>query len=200
MGRILITGNRGFLGTHLVKKLTKDNTIITFGGDVRQSRIYSGLDTVIHFASPSQDIEFADKPKTATTIIDGTLNLLRIAKQNKAKFVFASTVGVYYAKPGLSKLYESSKLAMDNYIQSVYNNYVILRIPRVYGRDRPKGLMKKLREGLVPKEDMQNKLNFITLEQFIEQTLPILSKTNIVYEYTELYEETIEQIRNRFIA
>ena len=152
----------------------------------------------MHFASPSQDIEFADKQRTATTIINGTLKLLSIAEQNSAKFIFASTVGVYHAKPDLNSLYESSKLAMDNYIRSVYNNYVVLRIPRVYSATRPKGLMKKLRERLVPESDMDCQLDFLTLDEFVDQTLPVLDMANVVHEYVNLHCETIGQIKDRF--
>ena len=195
--RILVTGYRGFLCSRLIEELI-GNEFIRFGGDVREHRIYTGIDVVMHFASPSQDIEFADKPKTATTIIDGTLNMLSIAKQNHAKFIFASTLGVYHAKPHLNSLYESSKLAMDNYIQGVYNNYVILRIPRVYSANRPKGLMRKLREHSVPEKDMKCQLDFITLDEFAKQTLPALDRVNVVHEYTDLHSETIGQIKTRF--
>ena len=195
--RILVTGHRGFLCSRLMQELG-NNEFICFGGDVRETRIYTGIDVVMHFASPSQDIEFADKQRTATTIINGTLKLLSIAEQNSAKFIFASTVGVYHAKPNLNTLYESSKLAMDNYIQSVYNNYVILRIPRVYSATRPKGLMRKLRNGSVPDKDMNCKLDFLTLNEFIDQTLPVLDTVNTIHEYTNLHFKTIREIKERF--
>jgi hypothetical protein len=38
---------------------------------------------------------------------------------------------------------------MEKYIQDNYDDWVILRIPRVYGKTRKKGLMKKLRLNMV---------------------------------------------------
>ena len=198
--QILVTGHRGFLCSHLIKRLKPNNSITEFGGDVRQSRIYAGIDTILHFASPSERRAFKDREKTATTIVDGTLNLLEIAKQNRAKFIFASTVGVSYAVPNVNKIYESSKLGMDIYIQSVYNDYVILRIPRVYGSERSKGLMRVLRENLVPEEDMEQEHDYLTVDEFVDQTLPALDQTNDVHEYHTLHTETIRQIKDRFIA
>lgn len=196
--RILVTGHNGFLCSHLMGAL-KDNWFTEYGGNVCDKRMYAGVDVVMHFASPSQDIEFVDKIGTASTIIDGTLNLLDIAMENRAKFIFASTMGIYHARPGLGAVYESCKLAMDSYIQSVYNDYVILRIPRVYGKDRTKGLMRKLREGTVPKKDMSKEIDFITVDEFVEQTLPVLGREGYVHEYDVLHRETISQIKQRFI-
>jgi nucleoside-diphosphate-sugar epimerase len=198
--RILVTGHKGFLCSHLIERLSPSNNIIRFGGDVRQSRIYTSIDAIIHFASPSERKDFKDREKTATTIVDGTLNLLQIAKHNRAKFIFASTVGVSFAAPNVNKIYESSKLGMDTYIQSVYNDYVILRIPRVYGSERSKGLIRVLRENLVPEEDMEQELDYLTVDQFVDQTLPALDQTNVVHEYHALRTETIRQIKDRFIA
>ena len=158
--------------------------------------MFSDIDTILHFASPSDDFEFKDKQKTASTIIEGTFNLLKVAKYNNAKLIFASTMGVY--KPAMGDVYCTCKLAMENYIKSLYNNYVILRVPRVYSKCRRKGLMRKIRDNLIPDGEMDNTVKFITLKDFIEETMPVLDQVNITYEYKNVQESTIIEIKKMY--
>ena len=87
---------------------------------------------------------------------------------------------------------------MEKYIKENYNNWVILRIPRVYDKSRKKGLMKKLRLNLVPEEDMNNKIEFLTLDKFINQTLKVDNQRNIVYNYKDLYCKKIKSIKKLY--
>lgn len=207
--RILITGSKGFLGSHLYKNLAEHNTVIEFEGDVRQPSsnlmnynmvpdhfLRSKFDIVIHFAGQSDSDEYLDKQKTATTIINGTINILDIAKSHDAKFVFASTAGIYLANPGM--VHETCKLAMEQYIRSTYDNYIILRIPRVYDRTRTKGLMRKIREDKITKKDMHRRVEYITINQFLEQTLPLLTRDNIIYDYIIKEKNKIKEIKELF--
>ena len=87
---------------------------------------------------------------------------------------------------------------MEKYIQENYDNWVILRIPRVYDKSRKKGLMKKLRLNLVSEKDMNNKIEFLTLDKFINQTLTVDKQRNIVYNYKDLYCKTIKSIKKLY--
>ena len=193
---ILVTGESGYLATALIKQL-KNNNIISFNGDVREYKAFSNIDMVLHFASPSDGFEFKDKQRTASTIIKGTVNLLEVAKYNDAKFVFASTMGVY--RPAIDDIYCTCKLAMENYIKSVYNNYIVLRIPRVYSKCRQKGLMRQIKENLIPERDMKKRIEFITLSDFIAQTLSVLDMTNIIHEYSITQRKTIQEIKSTIL-
>ena len=131
---ILFTGGSGYLASGLIQKIKTNNTISYYNGDVRTlHEIYTTPDIICHFASPSDNLEFEDAYKTSTTIIEGTVNMVSIAKKYKAKLVFASTMGVYTSHH--DNIYTTCKSAMEHYIRSVYNNYIILRIPRVYATD-----------------------------------------------------------------
>ena len=190
----LFTGSeKGFLGSN-IKKRVKGSSINS--GDVLEENIFLSkkFDKVYHFAGPSDDFDFKNTKKTIETITIGTMNMLEIAKNNKSKFIFASTKGV----ENPNNIYCYSKLLMEKYIQENYDNWVILRIPRVYDKTRKKGLMKKLRLNLVSNKDMDNKIEFLTLDKFIEQTLKVDNQRNIVYNYKDLYCNTIKNIKKLY--
>lgn len=188
--RILVTGFNGYLASNLILDLNV-HEILRYEYDVRDLHMYSDIDMILHFASPSDSIEFKDAYKTLTTIIDGTLNMIKIARANKCKIVYASTAGVIQP----DNIYCHCKLLMEKYIKSDYNNYIILRIPRVYSKCRKKGLMRQIRSNTIPEEDMNSIVEYITLQDFINQTKPVLSETNITHEYTITSSNSIQDIK-----
>ena len=190
---ILVTGSQGYLAPALCNVLSKNNTIQPYEIDVRHSPKNVKCDCIIHFACPSDREDFKDANKTASTIIEGTLNMIQLSRLNRCKIIFASTMGVYNPDP--DDIYCTCKLAMENYIKSCYNNYVILRIPRVYSDCRKKGLMKQLRDNNVPDEDMHHQIEYMTLQDFVDQTLPVLEKVNVTHEYNVTNVSTIGEIK-----
>ena len=193
MVNIFTGAERGFLGSNFIKNVKGTNLHY---GDVLKKNIFleNNYNNIYHFAGPSDDFDFKDSKKTIKTITLGTMNMLEVAKKNKAKFIFASTKGVEYP----NNVYCYSKLLMEKYIQENYDNWIILRIPRVYDKCRKKGLMKKLRLNLIPEADMKQKIEFLTLDKFIEQTLKVDNQRNIVYNYRDLYCETIKNIKKLY--
>lgn len=191
--KILLTGGNGFLGKHLCKYLSTNNDIIVYDKDIRLpiTEILD-IDTIIHLASPTDFEDLKDANKVVTTIIDGTLNMLNLARKTKSKFIFASTMGVY--DKNLYYNYGNCKLSMENYIINTYKEYIILRIPRVYDKSKIKGLMKQLRRGTVKESDLNNIVNFIYIDEFIDQTLKYINNKNGVYEYINIQQDTIRNI------
>lgn len=190
----LFTGaEKGFLGSNIKKNVKGVNLHY---GNILKKNIFlrKKCNNIYHFAGPSDDFDFKNSKKTVETITIGTINMLELAKKNKAKFIFASTKGV----ENPNNIYCYSKLLMEKYIQDNYDNWVILRIPRVYDRTRNKGLMKKLRLDLVPQKDMTNQIEFLTLFDFIEQTLEVVNERNIVYNYKDLHCDTIANIKKLY--
>ena len=193
--KILLTGCNGFLGKHLYKALSINNNVIGYSKDVRLPITENfDIDVVIHLASPTDFEDLKDGNKVVTTIIDGTLNMLDLANKTNSKFIFASTMGIY--DKDTTYAYGNCKLSMENYITCTNDNYVILRIPRVYHKSKVKGLMKRLRRGMISPIDYNNTVNFIYIDEFLKQTINCINDDNIIYEYVNIHTDTIKNISN----
>lgn len=193
--KILLTGCDGFLGKHLYKALSINNDVIGYNKDVRLPITENfDINVVIHLASPTDFEDLKDGNKVVTTIIDGTLNMLDLANKTKSKFIFASTMGIY--DKDTTYAYGNCKLSMENYITFTNDNYVILRIPRVYHKSKIKGLMKRLRRGMISPDDYNNTIDFIDIDEFLKQTTSCIDDDNIIYEYVNIHTDTIKNISN----
>ncbi len=121
MKKILITGAAGFLGSHLCDRFIKEgfhvigmDNLIT--GDLKNIahlfpleqfefhhhdvcnfvHVSGKLDYILHFASPASPIDYLKIPiQTLKVGSLGTLNLLGLAKEKKARILVASTSEVY---------------------------------------------------------------------------------------------------------
>jgi dTDP-glucose 4,6-dehydratase len=119
--RLLITGGAGFLGSHLVDRLIRDehevivfDNLVTgraeniehhFGNEhftfVKQDvteylHVIGGLDAVVHLASPASPIDYLQLPiQTLKVGSLGTHKALGLAKAKGARFLLASTSEVY---------------------------------------------------------------------------------------------------------
>ncbi|MBN2144497.1 MAG: SDR family oxidoreductase [Candidatus Aureabacteria bacterium] len=121
MGRCVVTGGAGFLGSHLTEKLLREkhevvvlDNLITgslrniehLGGNplflfkkenVSEAVLVDGqVDFIFHFASPASPIDYLEFPiPTLKVGAMGTHNALGAAKVKKAGFLLASTSEVY---------------------------------------------------------------------------------------------------------
>src|ERR671927_107754 len=121
MGRALITGGAGFLGSHLCELfLARGHEVICIDNFITGSpknvqhligrdgfmfikhdvtnyiHIDGPLDYVLHFASPASPIDYLEKPiQTLKVGSLGTLHTLGLAKEKGARYLLASTSEVY---------------------------------------------------------------------------------------------------------
>ncbi len=132
MGKVLVTGGAGFIGSHLVESLLedgrevvvfdnfstgkmenlpKDTRLTVLKGDVGKKEKVVNLfgsfdfDTVFHLAAVASVAKSVENPEeTHRANFDGTMYLLDCCvKFSVSRFIFASSAAVYGDLPGLPK-------------------------------------------------------------------------------------------------
>ena len=117
--RILITGGSGFLGSHLSERLLAEgNEVVCLDNFFTGTRanvehlldnhrfelmrhdvtdpLTMEVDEIFHLACPASPIHYQRNPvRTIRTAVEGTLNMLDLAREAKARILIASTSEVY---------------------------------------------------------------------------------------------------------
>lgn len=153
--RVLITGGAGFIGSNIIEKLMsqgnevicldnlatgKIKNILPFlnlenfkfiNGDIRDFKTCNeacqGVDVILHQAALGSVPRSINDPITTNQVnIDGFLNMLTVARDNKVKrFVYAASSSTYGDSVGLPKVEEKignplSPYAITKYVNELY--------------------------------------------------------------------------------
>lgn len=157
--KCLVTGGAGFIGSHLVERLLNEDCLVTVIDNLTEgtwaslpehhnltkhkasilnnvSRYTRGQDIIFHLAGIPWPQKSVAKPwETHRVNVDGTLNLLLSAREQKVKkFVFSST---YMVHPKPFTPYALQKLMAEKYCQLFSELWemetISLRYFNVYG-------------------------------------------------------------------
>ncbi len=221
---ILITGAAGFVGKNLITKLLNKHrsneirllvapwdevsSISHFGceivkADIRNiNQLYEplkGIKKVYHLASKVSGENYND---FKDTIVNGTINILKIAKKNKIKkIIYFSSTGVYgmpatagnvrnlsEASPMLfSEGYGKAKLVAEELIKKSKLKYLIIRPTTIYGPGDKAGIYQLIsfasKFPLVYIGTGQNKMDYIHVEDLVDTVISLENKVKNNQEF-----------------
>lgn len=175
--KILITGNKGFVGSETQRLLEAEgHEVIGYdlmdGMDIRDQQQFFDVclttrpDRVLHLAAIARFADADNDPKlTYETNQTGTKNVTEVCKQLHIPLVYSSTGSVYMPiteeppiterfKVSGNSQYACSKLIGEKFVQE-HTPYIILRYAHIYGKEkRGHGLIggywDRIRRGLQP--------------------------------------------------
>ena len=209
---ILTTGAEGFLLSNLLKELDIENVdhLNIKELDKFNPNNYDKITEVYHFAFPSSSDEWEEK---LTKSLDQSLSFVRsfenFQDSKNVKFIFASSMAVdeliktqKFDSNNFQDLYAGYKAILEYAVTTIFDDVIILRIPRVYGKDRNKGLLKKLREGTFI-GDKTKVIEYMDINDWVSETKDFLknhkSPSISFPEYKNTQIKTIEEIERIYV-
>lgn len=145
---IMLTGHRGFIGTELLKRLTKNHSVVGFdlvdGQDLLTVPLKEKFDLILHLAGVAGLRESFEDPKSHWyNNVEVMKRLLSIYGDN-TRFIYASSSSA--AEPELNP-YGASKFLME-IAAAKYINTLGMRFCTVYSENPRKGMfLQKLIDG-----------------------------------------------------
>lgn len=171
---ILVTGNKGFVGTATTKLLKPwtgfdimDGRDIRDYGQLRKAVESNKPSRILHLAAIARFADADSDPKLAhETNVIGTMNVARIAGEFHIPVVYASTGSVYmpiHEAPPITEsfracgnsVYGCTKYIGETYIRASGAPWIVLRYAHLYGPEKRHhgligGFLTRIQRGLEP--------------------------------------------------
>lgn len=200
--RVLITGYKGYLATHIQDNINLD--YIIFDGDTAdisnwEKYYYTNVKYVMHFGSVgsvgSNLDRYSDK-EIQKSIINSINNAILYCNATKSILIEASSEAILYnGEDSYTKYKKESHVRVLNSC----DKYISYIIPRVYSKDRNTGVIRKLKDSLVPLHDMNNIVNYINIKQFIKQfKKELYYNKNKVVRFKDLHRSTLKTLKETY--
>lgn len=145
MSRILITGHKGYIGSHLFNAKTMEGCDLKDGTDFERWFSRQACGAVVHLAASVSVTESFEKPEEYFD--NNCFKVIRFLERTAGKrFIFVSTGGAMYGNKRFAmedaakwenclSPYAQSKYLAEVAVRQMVHNHVILRLANVYGGD-----------------------------------------------------------------
>ena len=175
--KILITGDKGFVGTETRKFIWDKAEVVGYdlmdGYDIRDMQQLDSFvsqhkpDRILHLAAIARFSEADKDPHLChETNVLGTMNVAAVAHKHHIPVVYSSTGSVYMPineEPPITEefkacgnsVYGCTKFMGEEYIRKNCNPYIILRYAHLYGKEKRHhgligGFLARINRGLAP--------------------------------------------------
>ena len=169
-----INGHRGFIGKALIKLLKEKNIPYIELPRVLTENDLKGITKILFLSSPSDNNDFKNRYNTSISMMDDYIKNVNMLRNTNIFCIFGSSLAVEDTNK-YSNDYTIFKIAIERYIASQLEFWGILRIPRVYGKNREKGLMQTLKYNYI---DDGSTIEFIDIEDFTPNLLFAIENIN----------------------
>lgn len=169
-----INGHRGFIGKALIKLLKEKNIPYIELPRVLTENDLKGITKILFLSSPSDNNDFKNRYNTSISMMGDYIKNVNMLRNTNIFCIFGSSLAVEDTNK-YSNDYTIFKIAIERYIASQLEFWGILRIPRVYGKNREKGLMQTLKYNYI---DDGSTIEFIDIEDFTPNLLFAIENIN----------------------